>query len=382
MVMAPISSKQDSLNIGNETLRYLAMSEPDLVVAAVEASPINLTIANINQPNMPLAYVNENFTKTTGYSVEDAIGRNCRFLQGPDTDPHAVQALREAIISEREVEVEFVNYRKDGTPFVNALKMAPVHDDTGRLISFVGHQNDVTDERARQTGEISRQRTEALGQLAGGVAHQLNNLLQPIVTLVSLHRPDIADPRISADLETVLESARQAASVVHDVLSFSRKKLEKAEIVSVPEVVRKNVHFVRTLLPVSIKIDVVVAEGAQDAHARLDSNQFCQALANLMINASQATNGKGSIRVGVERDGSDNVLVSVEDDGPGIAPDIRDQVMQPFFSTRVEEGGTGLGLSVVSGIITALHGKIHICDAQHARSSRGCRITLSIPIVR
>lgn len=368
--------------IGRETLRHLAASEPDLIVAAVEALPVCVTIANMSRPDMPLAYVNAAFTETTGYGVADAIGRNCRFLQGPDTDRQAVQALREAIVCKSPVSVEFINYRKDGTPFINALKMAPVHDDMGRLISFIGIQNDVTEERARTTSEISRQRMEALGQMAGGVAHQLNNLLQPIVTLVSLHRPEIADPHLARDFDTVLESARQAASVVADVLAFSRRGDKELSVEPMLKTVRKNVHFIRTLLPVSVLVRLMVGQGADALHARLDPHQFCQALANLMINASQAMQGRGEIRVGVERHGSDRVKVWVEDEGPGIPPELRARVMEPFFSTRTGDGGTGLGLPVVSGIINALGGTTDIDDSQCPGADCGCRVTLSLPVAR
>ena len=382
MAMPQVPLDDLASHIGRETLRHLATSEPDLIVAAVEACPVNITFANINRPDMPLAYVNPAFAQTTGYAVDEVIGRNCRFLQGPDTDPKAVDALRDAIVTKSKVAVEFVNYRKDGTPFINDLKMAPVHDETGRLVSFVGIQSDVTEERARQASEISRQRIEALGQMAGGVAHQLNNLIQPIVTLVSLHRPEIDDPQIANDMETVLESARQAAGVVEDILTFSRHRAKKHDRVSVPETVRRHVHFIRTLLPRDVSVELTVGRGAEELHIEVDPTQLCQALANLMINASQAMSGEGLIDVRIDSDGGDMVRIAVEDGGPGIPPENRSRVLEPFFSTKTDDGGTGLGLSVVSGIVDAIGGRMSISDAVRRRSDRGCCITLSIPIAR
>lgn len=366
-------------DLGHDVLGSIAASTPSLLVAAIEASPVNITIADMTKPEMPLAYANPAFTGTTGYSVEEVIGQNCRFLQGPDTDPAAIDALRMAIAKERKVEVEFTNYRKDGTAFINALKMAPVHDQRGNLVSFVGIQNDVTEERARAKSEVARQRIEALGTMAGGVAHQLNNLLQPIVTLVSLHREDLKSTSMEADFDLVLESARQAADVVRDILSFSRTSDEIFAKMNVTDTVRQSVDFIRTMLPVGAIVELTIAPETEEMMAQIDGTQFCQALTNLMINASQATNAKGQIEVRVKPNGSDHIDISVSDDGPGIPMENRARVLEPFFTTRSGEGGTGLGLPLVYRIIKGFHGKVAINDVD---ASGGCSITMTLPLAK
>lgn len=368
-------------SLGHETLLALAATEPELLTAAIEASPVNITIADMSKPDMPLAYVNSAFTRTTGYSFEEVVGRNCRFLQGPDTDPAAIKLLRQSIETETEVEVEFVNYKKDGTAFINALKMAPVHDPHGQLISFVGIQTDVTKERERAKHEIDRQRIEALGQMAGGVAHQLNNLLQPIITLTSLHRPDMNDASMGADFDTILESARQASDVVGDILTFSRASDRKPAVHQVMDLVQKNIDFIRTMLPSKVVVRLTGVEKAASSRANLDATQFSQALANLLINASQAMNGSGEIVVHVEPGDTGYVEISVQDQGPGIPEEIRSKVLEPFFSTRLESGGTGLGLSVVYGIVKGIGGTLVITGVEKNRSGHGCCVTLSIPII-
>jgi len=380
---APSAAKPPATTgIGHDILLALARSKPELVAAAIEASPVNITIADTSSPDMPLAYVNSAFTRTTGYSIDEVIGRNCRFLQGPNTDPAAVDLLRDAIKTETEVEVEFVNYKKDGTAFINALKMAPVHDQHGRLISFVGIQDDITEERERARLDVERQRIEALGQMAGGVAHQLNNLLQPIVTLTALHRPDMPADHMGPDFDTVLESARQAAGVVEDVLAFSRRKEPTFEILSVAETVLKNVEFIRTLLPKSIFVQVSIKPEINNVYANIDATQFSQALANLLINSSQAMDEAGRIHVEVTVDDGHWIHVSIVDEGPGIPQEIRSRVLEPFFSTRLEKGGTGLGLSVVYGIVNRHGGKISITGAGNERRGPGCCITLSLPAIQ
>lgn len=366
--------------IGEQALQRIANTEPDLLVAAIEACPINITIADMSKPDMPLAYVNPAFTATTGYSAADVIGKNCRFLQGPDTDVDAIQALRDGIANESSVAVEMVNYRKDGTPFINALKMAPVHDAEGKLISFVGIQNDVSLERARESREIGRQRREALGEMAGSVAHQINNLLQPIVTLVSLHKDDLPNEEMVSDFNLVLESARQAGDVVQDVLAFSRTSTKKLTPLPVAINVRNNIAFIETLLPVDIAVNVNVSADSEACMAMLNSTQFSQAMANLMINASQAMGGAGEIEVSLTRQEPNNICLSVRDNGPGIPEHLRSKVLEPFFTTRIDEGGTGLGLSFVYGFIKGIGGKIHIAGVPDGQLGTGCNINLYIPI--
>ncbi len=125
-----------------------------LLGRAVDASPKGIVITDPNVADNPIVYVNAAFEKATGYAMEEAIGRNCRFLQGEDRDQAALEELRVAIREGRECRVVLRNYRKDGAPFWNELYVSPVHDEEGRLINFVGVQNDVTE--SKRTEEMLR----------------------------------------------------------------------------------------------------------------------------------------------------------------------------------------------------------------------------------
>lgn len=366
--------------IGPDILRHLADAKPDLLVAAIEACPVNITIADMRRPDAPLAYVNPAFTETTGYALDEVVGRNCRFLQGAQTDPEAVAALRLAVEREMPIELDLLNYRKDGTPFDNHLKMAPVHDWSGRLVAYVGIQRDVTADRLRERAEIDRQRLEALGQMAGGVAHQLNNLLQPILSLVSLNQSDLTDARMAADFDVVLQSARQAADVVRDTLAFSKGDSRTYVNMPMGEVVESQVAFIRTLLPADVSVDLKIDEAARANIVRLDVTQFSQALANLMINSAQAMQASGKIEVFVSSCGSDHVAIAVSDEGPGVPEADRVRVLEPFYTTRAEAGGTGLGLSVVYGIVKRLGGTLSVETAGKDVPGGGCLVTLTLPI--
>ncbi len=132
---------------------------------ALAASAEGITIADASLPDNPLIYANAGFERLTGYSVADVLGRNCRFLQGPGTDPATADKLRTAIREKREVTVQLLNYRKDGTPFWNRLSITPVQDASGAVTHFIGVQSDVTAEKqARDALQKANERLEAASQ--------------------------------------------------------------------------------------------------------------------------------------------------------------------------------------------------------------------------
>lgn len=145
---------------------------------SVEEAPIGIVISDATRPDNPLIYANPAFERVTGYPREDIIGRNCRFLQGPDTDPEAVAELREGIEAGETVSVELLNYRRDGESFWNEVTVAPMRDADGTITNFVGFQVDVT-ERKRAELHVRRHRNE-LEQLIG----RMHGLMQDVTELL------------------------------------------------------------------------------------------------------------------------------------------------------------------------------------------------------
>jgi PAS domain S-box-containing protein len=142
-----------------------AQAQLELKDRALAASAEGITIADARLPDKPLIYANAGFERLTGYSVAEVLGRNCRFLQGPATDLATVDALRTAIGQQREVTVQLLNYRKDGTPFWNRLSITPVQDSSGAVTHFIGVQSDVTAEKeARDALQDTNQRLKAASE--------------------------------------------------------------------------------------------------------------------------------------------------------------------------------------------------------------------------
>lgn len=144
--------------------------------SALDAGLLPICITDPTVPDNPIVYVNTAFTELTGYSADEAVGRNCRFLQGPDTDPEDIAALRRAVAEDSAAVTPILNYRKDGTPFYNAVQIGPIKDDTGATIYYFGSQLDITELQMRE----ERQQRLADRELL----HRLRNIIN-VMTVIT-----------------------------------------------------------------------------------------------------------------------------------------------------------------------------------------------------
>ncbi|NAS62626.1 hybrid sensor histidine kinase/response regulator, partial [Pseudomonas syringae pv. actinidiae] len=149
----------------------------DIFFAAVETTRMPMIVTDPNSPDNPIIFSNRAFLEMTGYAAEEILGTNCRFLQGPDTDPAVVRSIRDAIEERADISAEIINYRKDGSSFWNALFISPVYNDAGDLIYSFASQLDISRRKDAEEALRQAQKMEALGQLTGGIAHDFNNLL-------------------------------------------------------------------------------------------------------------------------------------------------------------------------------------------------------------
>ncbi|MFO0800963.1 MAG: PAS domain S-box protein [Gemmataceae bacterium] len=329
---------------------------------AIRSLSQGILITDPNLPDNPIIYASAGFEKMTGYSAAEALGRNCRFLQGPKSDPIAVRKMRECVRAGRQCAVEVLNYRKDGTPFWNALSVFPMRD--GQLTHFVGIQEDVTERRLLEDQLRQAQKMEAVGVLAGGVAHDFNNLLTVIngysELLLASFPPEDPNQELVGE---VYRAGQRAGALTRQLLVFSRQQVVEPKVLDLNAVVGDLDKMLRRL----IGEDVLVATRLSPAvgSIRADAGQVEQVITNLCVNARDAMPTGGRLTIETQNVVLDETyarghpgvapgeytLLAVTDTGTGMDKATQARVFEPFFTTKGPGKGTGLGLAVVFGIV-------------------------------
>ena len=377
--MIQANPAQDTIGHHSEAGRNVAadgggLDGKNIFFAAVQMSRMPMCLADPNQPDMPLVFVNEAFLRQTGYAEHEVVGRNCRFLQGPGTDPAALQRLREAINAREDTAVELVNHRRDGTPFWNALYISPVFDAAGALIYFFASQLDVTRRKEAEAVLQQSQRMEALGSMASSVAHEFNNLMTVVVGSAQQAIERATDPKQRKQLDRVEWAARQAGRLTQQMLSFARRQFHDAHETDLNALVGDMDGLLAQVAGPGVAVALDLAPAP--VTAMIDSGQMQLALINLARNAVDAMPDGGTLTVSTHAlpDGTGAAL-AVADTGQGMAPEVLRRATEPFFTTKERGKGTGLGLSMVSGFAQQSGGQVEIDTAP----GQGARITIKLP---
>jgi signal transduction histidine kinase len=318
-------------------------------------------------------------------SIDDLIAR-----VHADDQPRLMASLANARNGIPDGPTEYRIVRPDGTTRAVYREAELVLDENGRPLQQIITLKDVTELRAaeQRRNDLERQlqhsqRLEALGTLAGGVAHDLNNTLVPVLALSRLVLRRLpADSREAANLQTIADAAERARDLVQQILTFSRKQVAAKQGVDMAVVTREALGLVRAGLPPGIKIDQRIGE----VPAVLgEAGQLHQVVVNLLTNAAQAIAGEvGTITVtlGVVSGApastvAGEILLTVSDTGCGMDETIRNRIFEPFFTTKAVGKGTGLGLSVVHGIVASHDGRIEVAS----EVGKGTRFDVYLPTV-
>ncbi len=240
------------------------------------------------------------------------------------------------------------------------LRGAPLNGPDGRVQGAILVMRDLTLQHNALTNLEHAKQMEAMGQLAGGAAHDLNNLLTPIISYVELVQRRV-DPQSkeSTFLVHVQEAAQRAATLTRQLLALSRKQVLDVQVVPLDELIRQTAPMLERLVGDDIRVVLKLRD--HGAKVRVDLGQFEQVLLNLTSNARDAINGPdGRLVISTRRVGEDEVSVEVADNGSGMPQDILQKIFEPFFTTKPRGKGTGLGLASVRGIIEQQGGKIYV----------------------
>jgi len=355
--------------------------------AALEMTRMPMILTDPRQADNPIVFANNAFLDLTGYEASEVLGRNCRFLQGAETDPDQVTELREAVSTREAIALEILNYRRDGSAFWNAVFIGPVYGPDHELLYFFASQLDVTARREAQQQTAQSQKMEAIGQLTAGLAHDFNNILQIIDG--SLERIDSRRDQ-PAVLDRFLNAARTAAqrgaSLTRQLLAFARRSRLEPKAVEVGALVNGFAELLDSTIGPGCTLQFNLQRRLPLVKA--DPVVLETALLNLLINARDAMGGEGEITVAVKKvrveDGAraglaagDYVSIEVIDDGPGMPPEVRARATEPFFTTKPTGKGTGLGLAMAHGFASQSGGVLEI----DSEAGQGATVRILLPAV-
>ena len=344
-----------------------------ILYEALDASPIGVAVVTTDSPRPEVFYVNAEFERLTGYKTSTLAKNTIEALQPPD-GAREWQKVVQALNTSSPGAFELNCARRDGTSFLAQLEVAPVRDHPGRDATvFVLNLRDITIDRQRAEALLQSQKMEALGQLSGGVAHEINNLLQPVLALseLGLEIADSDPQKVHKYFEVIASSGRKARDIVRQVLTFARRDAPQVAPYAMALLVDDALHLLQSGLPPGITLEQDIDLG--DVDAVVNPTQVSQVVFNLVKNAADAMNGVGTVRVGLSvvdleaaqaaaltLAASRWIKLRVADEGCGMDAYTLSRVFEPFFTTKLAGRGTGLGLSVVYSIVMGWGGLLKL----------------------
>ena len=364
----------------------------DLLAQAIEESTVGISISTA-EDGYPLSYVNKAFSRITGYSNDEVVGRNCRFLQGDNTNKEEVYNIAGAIRRRDKIRVELINYKKDGTEFWNDLRLSPVFNSEGNLLAYVGVQQDITEEKSNQeillkALDDAQTAVVAKSEFLANMSHEIRTPMNGVLGMLGLVLNAELDPAQKRRLEIAKNSATSLLTLINDILDFSKIEADKLDLEKVGFNVRSLIGEVGEVMALEAegkKIELVLDLIGIDISVVIgDPGRIRQVLTNLVGNAIKFTEfGEvvvcASFKVSAI-DGSVKLNCSVKDTGVGISEDkvasLFDAFKQVDASTTRKYGGTGLGLSIAKKLCVMMDGSISVSS----EPDKGSTFSFEVPV--
>jgi PAS domain S-box-containing protein len=331
--------------------------------------------------------VNESALQQYGYTHEEFLGMTIKGIHLPEDVGKLLGSIEHGDTENKKF-IEWRHRRKDGTVIHTEVSARPLQlaGHTVRLVLAA----DVTEKKLLQEQFLHAQRLESLGMLAAGIAHDLNNVLAPIVFAAPLLRMNATDPHDLKILDTLESSAKRGAGLVRQILGFAHSTTGEFQLTQVNHLIQDIIQLMEETFPKSIRIERKIRADAWPV--RGNPTQIHQVLLNLCVNARDAMPQGGTLRIGVTNCKLDKeqalalpglqpgewLVVEVADTGTVITPDTLTRIWEPFFTTKGAGKGTGLGLSTVRGIVASHSGFIDV----QSRVGNGTAFTVYLPAAR
>lgn len=352
------------------TERRLAQDQLLKLSQAVMQSPVAIVITDLSGN---IEFVNPTFTQMSGHEAAEITGQNLHRLNAGTTRPEVYQSLWSTVSSGHVWTGELQNRQKGGDLHWVHATVSPIRDRAGAISNYMAFLECMTERKSLEEQLRQAQKMEAIGQLAGGVAHDFNNILTVIMGFGQLlqHALPADDPK-RGHMAQILDAADRATQLTRSLLTFSRKQVVLLQRVELNQLVSKHATFLVRIIGEDVALLPVL--GIEPLPIMADSGQIEQILMNLATNARDAMPNGGELCIRTESVWLDRefyrqhgfgvpgryALVTITDNGAGMDAETQEKIFEPFFTTKAPERGTGLGLSIVYGIVKQHGGYITI----------------------
>jgi PAS domain S-box-containing protein len=361
--------------VGESVTRHRLQHLNRLLIEALESARDGVMITDLQGE---IRHVNSSLEHMTGYERRELLGQTPRLLKSGIHPSEFYAPMWHNLLARTSWQGELINKRKDGTLLDVSLTVSPILDNRGQLTHFVGIYRDIGERKQMERQLFQAQKMQSVGTLAGGVAHEFNNLLAGIQGYAALGlREQGLSPVLGQFLQLIVDLSDRAAALTRQLLAFARKPALSRQPTSMDRLARATAEFLRQTLSIEVRLELPdQSDDGDDGRlmAQADANQLQQVLVNLALNARDAMNPAqpvvfrlrhvvlaGDIPAFPENvPAGDYAVVEVEDRGTGMAPQVLSQALDPFFTTKDVGQGTGLGLPVAFGIVHGHHGHLTI----------------------
>ena len=325
-------------------------------------------------------YWNQAAAQLYGWTAQEAMGKTHRDLL-PGADLPAMSAAMQETLERGSWHGEIQLHHKGGKELSIDGRRSLIRDADGSPRAILSIGIDITDKKKRDLQTVRTQRLESIGTLAGGIAHDLNNVLAPILMSIELLKAKVSDPNVHRLLGVLEANAERGAQLVRQVLAFGRGAQGDRIIVQPLHIAREVAQIIRDTFPKAIRFELMAKRDLWTVTG--DPTQIHQVLLNLCVNARDAMESGGRLSLQLENIVVDetyagmnsgakagpHVMIAISDTGSGIAPEIREHIFEPFFTTKEVGKGTGLGLSTSLGIVQGHGGFINLTSEPGKGSS-------------
>lgn len=339
-----------------------------------------------------ILYWNQGAERLYGWQSSEVMGQCVdALLQNPDT---TIVAAMQRLAKTGSWQGESRNITRMGKPLTVQTRWTLVRNKSGQPQSILTVDTDITEKKQLEAQFYQAQRLESVGQLASGIAHDLNNVFTPILTMAQLLRMGLStpEPAVLERITLIEDSAKRGANMVQQILTFTRGTSGDPVPTNIPALLHEVVAILRQSFPIAIEIRHDVSHPLLQGQVLADPTQLHQVLMNLCVNARDAMPDGGVLAIAAENtvldetaaprlhpdaEADNYVVITIADTGTGIPDNVRDRIFEPFFTTKEFGKGTGLGLSTVLGIVKSCGGFLHV----QTEMGQGTQFKIYLPVL-